>query len=335
MPPGDGTVAAAMGSWRNLAEVSPGDRTDAWQRMLSDSYREWQVPRRLPTDFQARLRSRDIAGSGLVECVCDPCEGRRTLHQLRRDGDRYVGVQLTTAGRERFNTTEGSLEVARGDLVVWTTDSAVDFEVLERLHKVTLMVPWSSLRHHLPERQRLPSSGRMDGRFGVGALLASHLLALASQIDVLDAGLHRSINGWTLDLLGAALAGRQPIGRCEGGIAMLRQVQMHVLEHLHDSDLTPSRIAATHRMSLRHLHLLFQRNDLTVSGWIQEQRLQRCRDALLATTCRRLLISEIAYRWGFVSAPHFSRAFKQRFGLSPRELRTSMSPPAAADAGSG
>lgn len=332
MPLGSRIVAAEAGPWWSLDEIAASDRTDAWQRQLCNSYREWQVPRRLPTNFQARLRRRDIAGIGLVECVCDPCAGERTPHQLRRDDDRFVGVQLTTAGRERFHTVDGSLEVASGDLVVWTTDQAVDFEVRERLHKVTLMIPWSSLRNHLPERQRLPWGGRLDGRSGAGSLLASHLLALSSQIDALDASLHRSIHGWTLDLLGAALAPRQAIGRREGGVAMLRQVQMHVLEHLHDNDLTPSRIAAAHRMSLRHLHLLFQRNDLTVSGWIQDQRLQRCKEALLDPACRRHRISEIAYRWGFVSAPHFSRAFKDQFGLSPRELRATFFPPTAADA---
>jgi len=32
-------------------------------------------------------------------------------------------------------------------------------------------------------------------------------------------------------------------------------------------------------------------------------------------------ISEIAFAWGFNDAAHFSRAFRARFGRSPRELR--------------
>lgn len=96
---GEQAASAPAIPWWSLDEIAAGDRTAAWQQVLSDSYREWQVPRRLPMDFQARLRRRDIAGTGLVECVCDPCAGARTPQQLRRDGDSYVGVQLTTAGR--------------------------------------------------------------------------------------------------------------------------------------------------------------------------------------------------------------------------------------------
>ena len=32
-------------------------------------------------------------------------------------------------------------------------------------------------------------------------------------------------------------------------------------------------------------------------------------------------ITEIAFRWGFSNAAHFSHAFKQAYGLSPRECR--------------
>jgi AraC family transcriptional activator of tynA and feaB len=32
-------------------------------------------------------------------------------------------------------------------------------------------------------------------------------------------------------------------------------------------------------------------------------------------------ISDIAFGWGFNSAPHFSRSFRERYGASPREYR--------------
>jgi AraC-like DNA-binding protein len=33
-------------------------------------------------------------------------------------------------------------------------------------------------------------------------------------------------------------------------------------------------------------------------------------------------VSEIAYHWGFNDAAHFSRTFKARFGMSPRDARS-------------
>lgn len=317
--------SVASGPWWNLNSVAASDRTDAWQQVLSDHYRDWQVPSRLPTDFQAQIQRRELDGIGWVDCVCDPCIGQRTPQQLRHEGESVVGVQFVMEGRERFNTTRGQLELQRGDMVVWTTDQAIDFEVMDRLRKLTLIIPWSRLRQHLPERQHLPAGGKLEARSGAGSLLAAHLLALSGQIDALDIGMCHAVNRWTLDLLAAALTPEPSVGRRASSVAMLRQVQMQAMKNLHDHDLTPVRIAAAHRMSLRHLHLLFQRGGLTVSGWIQDQRLQRCRDALLDPAYRHHHIGEIAYRWGFVSAPHFSRAFKNKFGLSPRELRTAAS----------
>lgn len=320
------SVLTAPAPWWNLESTAVSDRTDAWQQVLSDCYRDWQVPQHLPTTFRARLQRRDLDGIDWVECLCDPCAGQRTPQQLRHaDGAAFVGVQFVVDGRERFNTTGGQIEVRRGDVVVWTTDQAVDFEVMESLHKLTLVIPWSALQQHLPQRRQMPVGGKLDTRSGAGALLAAHLQALPGSIDTLNAGLRRAASRWTVDLLAAALTPVQSASRRQCDVALLRQVQMQVMESLYDNELTPSRIAAAHRMSLRHLHLLFQRAGLTVSGWIQEQRLQRCRDALLDPAYRQHHISEIAYRWGFVSAPHFSRAFRDRFGVSPREMRESVS----------
>lgn len=299
------------------------DRTDAWQDVLSRSYRDWHVPQRLPAKFYARVKQHDFAGTGIVETICDPCIGERTLGQVRRDDELYVGVQLTTSGRERFKIGDSGVEVASGDLVVWTTDQVVKFEVLERLHKVTLMIPWSLMRERLPERKPPPSGGKIESRTGVGSLLAVHLLALSNQIDTLDESVQGSVSRSTLELLGIALSGQQPTSVFDASAAMLRRVQDFILQHLHEDGFNPTRIAEANNISLRYLHMLFQRSDLTVSGYILNSRLHMCKQALTDPAFQRFQISEIAFRWGFNSVSHFCRTFKERYGTSPSEMRRS------------
>ncbi|MGF6905054.1 helix-turn-helix domain-containing protein [Paraburkholderia sp. GAS348] len=303
------------------SDVAPGDRTDAWQSVLSTNYREWQVPHRLPATFYAHVKHHDFAGASIVETVCDPCTGERTWGQVRHDDELYVGVQLTTEGRERFKIGGAGVEVAAGDVVVWTTDRAVEFEVLERLHKVTLMIPWSVMRERLPERKQPPAGGKIESRTGVGSLLAVHLLALSNEIAALDERVQGSVSRSTLELLGIALSGQQPSALFDASAAMLRRVQDYILQHLHEDDLSPTRIAEANRISLRYLHMLFHRGDMTVSGWILDRRLHACKEALTDPAYNRQQISEIAFRWGFNSTSHFCRAFKEKYGSSPGDVR--------------
>ncbi|MDR2333993.1 MAG: helix-turn-helix domain-containing protein [Burkholderiaceae bacterium] len=301
--------------------ISPADKTDVWESVLSSSYREWQVPRRLPATFYAHVKQHAFAGSGLVETICDPCAGRRTKALTRQDEDLYVGVQLTTEGRERFKVGDSGIEVKAGDLVVWTTDAEVEFEVMERLHKVTLMIPWTLLRERLPERKSMPLGGKIESRTGIGSLLAVHLLGLSNQIGALSTQQLGSVSRTTLEFLGIALAEQQPVATFDASAAMLRRVQDYILQNLHEEGMTPTTIAAANRISVRYLHLLFQRNDITVGSWIQERRLAKCKEVLADPAYSRQRVADIAYRWGFTSTSHFSRVFKDRYGMSPSDAR--------------
>lgn len=58
-----------------------------------------------------------------------------------------------------------------------------------------------------------------------------------------------------------------------------------------------------------------------ISEWIRHRRLARCAADLRDGSQDHLPITEIAFRWGFSDAAHFSRAFKQQFGVAPRDYR--------------
>jgi AraC-like DNA-binding protein len=83
----------------------------------------------------------------------------------------------------------------------------------------------------------------------------------------------------------------------------------------------PARIAAAHGLSVRHVHRLFHESGDTVAAAIRRGRLDRCRADLEDPSQRARSVTEIALRWGFNDSAHFSRAFKARFGLSPRAAR--------------
>lgn len=100
-----------------------------------------------------------------------------------------------------------------------------------------------------------------------------------------------------------------------------RAILAFIDTHLDDCDLGVVAIARAFGLSTRSVHKLFEGEPLTVARSIWERRLERCRDEMLDPALAARSITQIAHFWGFSDSQHFSRAFKHRFGMSPRDYR--------------
>jgi AraC-like DNA-binding protein len=108
------------------------------------------------------------------------------------------------------------------------------------------------------------------------------------------------------------------------------RVKFYISAHLSDPELSIDKLAGLARCSKRYLHMIFRPENRSISDYILQARLERCRADLLDPKLARRSITEIAYAWGFNSSNHFSRCFKREFGVSPRELRADRAWPIAA-----
>ncbi|WP_327315687.1 helix-turn-helix domain-containing protein [Streptomyces sp. NBC_01235] len=161
---------------------------------------------------------------------------------------------------------------------------------------------------------------------GMGALVSDFLSALAA-----EAEFHRSPIGDRLarsavDLLAVLVmellqteAGGETSGASKAGSEMLSRIRIFVEEHLMEPDLSPESIARAHHISVRYLHKLFQNDGTSVSQWVRQRRLDSCRRELGRTSNRGTTVAAVAHRWGFNSASHFSRTFRDAYGMSPSE----------------
>jgi AraC-like DNA-binding protein len=103
----------------------------------------------------------------------------------------------------------------------------------------------------------------------------------------------------------------------------MARIRCFIEDNLDDPDLGPETIAAACHISVGYLHKLFRTESTSVSRTIRDRRLEQCRRDLIAPTTRTTTISTIGAHWGFLDAAHFSRVFKETYGLSPREYRLS------------
>ena len=103
--------------------------------------------------------------------------------------------------------------------------------------------------------------------------------------------------------------------------AILHRLCQTIERRLDDPDLTPARVAEAEGISERYLQKLFEGSGSSFTHYLRERRLQRTSAELSNPAEARYSILEIAFRNGFNDSAHFSRAFRHRFGLSPREFR--------------
>jgi AraC-like DNA-binding protein len=107
--------------------------------------------------------------------------------------------------------------------------------------------------------------------------------------------------------------------------ARLAAIKAHILSQL-DSDLALQEVAARHGVSARYIRMLFEAEGTSFSEFVRDERLKHARSMLLSPRFSHLRISEIAYHVGFNDLSYFNRSFRQRFGLTPSELRHSNPP---------
>ncbi|MBT8178594.1 MAG: response regulator [Eudoraea sp.] len=102
--------------------------------------------------------------------------------------------------------------------------------------------------------------------------------------------------------------------------AFMEKVQELLMAHLSDEEFGIAQLCEVLGMSRSQLYRKFAAlTDMSVYQFIITLRLEKAKE-LLATT--HLNVSEVAYDTGFKNPAHFSRAFSEKFGYAPSQLKS-------------
>jgi AraC-like DNA-binding protein len=164
---------------------------------------------------------------------------------------------------------------------------------------------------------------QFDATQGGGGLFADMLELIPRRVENQSEQLRTTIGRQLVELLVLALQEDERT-LTAGGTAVraahLSRIEACVRRRIGDSSLDSETIARACRISVRYLHELFRDADTTLGGWIRDQRLEACREAL-GDPFGNETIAEIGYKWGFSGQAQFSRAFRAQFGVPPRDYR--------------
>ena len=102
---------------------------------------------------------------------------------------------------------------------------------------------------------------------------------------------------------------------------VLLRARRYIYTCLSDTELDTTAIAAAAHVSVKHLQRLFKSQDTTVMRHVWHVRLQHAQRLLNANQTLRPSVQEVAWRCGFATAAHFSRAYRAQFGICPSQVQ--------------
>ncbi len=243
-----------------------------------------------------------------------------------------VWLVLLLEGAAEFFDGRNHHKVIAGDMIYGPSGVPATLKFKTDSRQLFIKIPELALS----QRMIAPLSlrvGYLPGQCGISHVLSGMLCSLADGLDGISAVELRPVELALTEFLITCLARE---GQLSGGDTVGNDVSAAQTAHLHsicqtietrlgDPKLNPRRIADEHGVSLRYLQKLFTLSGRTFSGYVRARRLERCRTDLASPLYAHLSITEICYRWGFNASAHFSRAFRERFAISPRDYRREQS----------
>lgn len=135
----------------------------------------------------------------------------------------------------------------------------------------------------------------------------------------------RSLMQWqVVEMMRACWVPLKKTAESARGRVTIEDVQAYISRHLSDVELTPASIASALGVSVRYLHKIMRHSGQTLCRHILDMRLEKSRSFLVHPILRQETVTDIALRSGFNSMTHFSRVFRERYGVSPSQFRKTL-----------
>lgn len=292
---------------------------DIWQTILEEFYEVAPTRATEQPPFAAALGMWNIDGMTLTHGSFTAQRFVRTANRARRDGlDNYT-VLMHSQGKYRAEAGGRRIESAQGRVCVVDFAQPLVSEVTPN-DSITLSLPREMLDSVLPSR-------RLHGMVlegPQGGLLRDFLLSLTRRLPELGAEQAPLIASAFRDLLAACISPSPAMAeRAQPQLDALglRQARQIIAANMHRSDFGVEELWGALGVSKATLYRMFQRFG-GVNEYIRARRLAHAH-ALLVKSNRWGRISEVARLCGFTSDAHFSRAFREAYGYSPRETMSS------------
>ncbi len=298
---------------------------DAWCDVLSANDIPMQIECASRDTFRAEMRTKNLGGINFFDIRADAHRAVRTAALLTSDDTRVYGVTLQIEGTSSL-TQDGQTSILQpGDFALYDSTREFERDFPEAYRCFIVRFPHSMMQ--LPSHTLSSvTATRFGAKDGVGVVVSPFLAETANNLSELSGWSGVRVAHALIDLVSSALAEKltdAQIASANPRAHAFVRVCEYIMQNLGDPTLSPDVIAHANFISTRQVHKIFHAERITVSQFIRDRRLEECRRQLADPADAHLTVGQIAAQWGIYDGAHFSRIFRNAYGISPREYRRS------------
>lgn len=306
----------------NTDSVAPRERSAYWQEVVCNTFVPLECQMDAPKDFQGRLQAGRLGELALVEIRSDPQTVVRSARSIGHGNDDYILVNLAREGRSWVAQEGREARLEAGDFAIYDTRRPYHLHFDGAFCQTVVQIPRASLHRRVGNLEYLTALP-MSRNNPLERLVFDFLLGLSTLQEPLGEPRQARLCEQGLDLLAMALSlrGEGQVASGTRHTALLLRIKDHIQLELGNSALSLAQVSARFGITARYVGKLFQQEQTSFCRYLLDSRLKRCAQDLREPALASRQISEIAYRWGFTDMAYFSRVFRAKFAMPPREYR--------------
>ena len=269
--------------------------------------------------FAARRLVAVLSQGTLIRTSSSPLVIERLPQQIRRDGHDDVCLSLLLSGSGHLEQGNRGALLAPGEIGLVSLARPFVLGAHESYEELRLHIPRAVFRQHVGNVEEV--AGRAFRPGALGDLFASYLTTFAATVERMSETEAAHAYEGALHLLRGIVHGAGERGEGDTSVRALRSLaDAHIERRLHDPALDPAEICAALQVSRTRLYAAFVPTG-GIAAAIRDARLDRAHRRLSAPGRDGETITDIMRACGYLDPAGFSRAFRRRFGLAPRDVR--------------
>jgi AraC-like DNA-binding protein len=304
--------------------VPEGARAGYWSNLLRDMVGNVEAS---PIGGTMEGRIDMVKLGRIVVAQVHGCNTRLVMPSAQTSSPRMPSLHLLFQqhGNSTFEQDGQLIPIKPGDCLAYDFERAHRISVPDVNKLFSLRIPRELLQINGFRPQRMKAA--MLTRDAMLDIACELLQSVIERVEAIDAESHTAVaDALVRFLVPCLIRDAGSMSRMTSAQTLVTRARNYIESNLGDPDLDVDHIARVMGCTRRYLHMAFAGESTTVSKMIWSMRLERARHMIESNPWLDHSMTDIAFACGFSSSAHFSRTFRERFGVTPSNMRCKAAP---------